>query len=182
MITPNIETKRLVLKRGIMEDYEKVYEYDFRKLKNINGEFEYVKQNPEELKEFYTQAEEDKNCIDFIIYIKGNMRPVGNLVYDRYIEENKSLEITCHLHPNYWKRGYMTEAIIESMKYIFNNYDIENIRYEYAEDNFRSKALKDKIGFKYTGYHTKYYSRINKDIKIEKSIMSKEDYKLKYHI
>ena len=43
----------------------------------------------------------------------------------------------------------MTEAIICTMKYVFNNLDIDSIIYSYAEENFKSKGLGDKIGFNY---------------------------------
>ena len=48
--TPIIETERLILKRGTLEDYQKVYEYDFTKLRDINGEFDFVKQDPKKNK------------------------------------------------------------------------------------------------------------------------------------
>ena len=32
---------------------------------------------------------------------------------DRYDEKMKSLEISVNLHPNYWRKGYMTEAKLE---------------------------------------------------------------------
>ncbi len=35
LVTRNLETKRLILKRVSTEDYELVYEFDFTKLKNI---------------------------------------------------------------------------------------------------------------------------------------------------
>ena len=42
-ITPTLKTNRLILKKGTYEDYVKVYEYDFTWLRNIAGEFEFVK-------------------------------------------------------------------------------------------------------------------------------------------
>ena len=48
--TPVLETERLMLKRGTLEDYQKVYEYDFTKLRDINGEFDFVKQDPKKNK------------------------------------------------------------------------------------------------------------------------------------
>lgn len=110
------------------------------------------------------------------------MEPIGNLTYDRYNEEKKSLEISCNLHPNFWGKGYMTEAIIESMKYIFCNYNIDNIRFGYAEENLKSKALNEKIGFDYVGYHIEHYKRINKDIKEIDTIMSKNSFEIKYKL
>lgn len=180
MITPTIETERLILKRGTMDDYIKVYEYDFTKLRNINGEFEYVKLEPEKLAGFDTYADEEENCLDFIIFLKENMLPIGNIVYDRYEKENKSLEISYNLHPNHWKKGYMTEAVLASMNFIFENLDIENIRCGYAKENINSRLLNEKIGFQCIGNHTEHYKKVNKDIIEVDTIMSKEDFELKY--
>ena len=176
--TPSLETKRLIIKRGTYDDYVKVYEYDFSRLKNIEGEFEFVKNNPHELKSYSTYADEEENVLDFIIYLKDNKTPIGNILYDRYNKDDNSLEISCVIHPNYWHKGYMTEAIISTMNYIFNNLDISNIIYTYAEDNYKSKGLSEKIGFKYYYDYIEHYIRIDKDIKEIKTIMSKENFNL----
>ncbi len=41
--TPFLSTERLSLKRGTFDDYMAVYEYDFRKLRDIAGEFTFEK-------------------------------------------------------------------------------------------------------------------------------------------
>ena len=179
---PCLETERLILKKGTYEDYVKVYEYDFSRLRNIAGEFEFVKNDPEKLKGIEKYSDEEDNVLDFIIYLKENKEPIGNILFDRYDDKNKSLEISCNLHPNYWKKGYMTEGIIATMDYVFNNLDIDNIIYGYAEDNFKSKGLNDKIGFNYYSEHIEHYLRINKDIKEIKTIMSKEEFNKKYNL
>ena len=178
--TPILQTERLILKRGSYEDFTKVYEYDLTKLRNIAGEFEFVKYDPEKLRGFVTYADEEENVLDFIIYLRENNQPIGNIVYDRYNKDNKSLEISCNLHPNYWRRGYMTEAILFTMEYVFNNLDIDNIVYSYVEENFKSKGLSDKIGFNFYYSHTQHYKRFDKDIKLIETIMSKEDFNKKY--
>lgn len=67
MLSPKLETKRLILKRGTYDDYAKVYEYDFGKLRDIAGEFEYVKQDLELIKGYEKERE---NAYDWIIYLK----------------------------------------------------------------------------------------------------------------
>ena len=181
-IIPTLETNRLILKKGTYEDYVQVYEYDFTRLRNINGEFEFVKYDPEKLRGVENYADEDENVLDFIVYLKDNNKPIGNIVYDRHNEKNKSLEISVNLHPIYWHQGYMTEAIICSMKYVFDNLDIDNIVYGFAEDNFKSKGLSDKIGFEFYSEHTEHYTRIDKDIKEIETIMSKENFYKKYSV
>ena len=71
-IIPTLESDRLILKKGSYEDYVQVYEYDFTRLRNINGEFEYVKYDPEKLKGFEKYADEEENVLDFIIFLKDN--------------------------------------------------------------------------------------------------------------
>ena len=36
-IVPTLQTERLILRKGSYEDYVKVYEYDFTRLKNIEN-------------------------------------------------------------------------------------------------------------------------------------------------
>ena len=172
--TPQLETDRLVLKRGTYEDYVKVYEYDFTRLRNIGGEFEYVKLDPQVVKGFETDADETPNMLDFIIYLKDIMEPIGNILYDRYDEDNNSLEVTVNIHPNYWKKGYMTEAMLNTMDYIFKNLDIYNIVYSYGEGNFKSEGLCRKIGFEYYSEDIEHFKRLDRDIITIKNIMSKE--------
>ena len=178
--TPILQTERLILKRGSYEDFTKVYEYDLTKLRNIAGEFEFVKYDPEKLRGFVTYADEEENVLDFIIYLRENNQPIGNIVYDRYDINNKSLEISCNLHPNYWRRGYMTEAILSTMEYVFNNLDIDNIVYGFAEENYKSRGLSEKIGFDFYADCIEHYKRIDKDIKEIQTIMSKENFNKKY--
>ena len=56
----------------------------------------------------------------------------------------------------------MTEAISETLNYVFNNLDIDNTIYEYAKKNYK---LNSKI---------EHHKRINKDIKIINTIMDKK--------
>ena len=177
---PTLQTERLILKKGSYEDYVKVYEYDFTRLRNIAGEFEFVKYDPEKLRGYESYADEEENVLDFIIYLKDTNQPIGNIVFDRYDSKNKSLEISCNLHPNYWKKGYMTEAILSTMEYVFNNLDIDNIVYGFAEENFKSKGLSEKLGFNFYYDCIEHYNRIDKDVREIITIMSKEEFNEKY--
>lgn len=179
-VMPVLETERLILKRGTYEDFVKVYEYDFTRLRNIAGEFEFVKIDPEKIRGYETAVDEEENMLDFIVFLKENNEPIANLTLDRYDEKLKSLEISCNLHPNYWRKGYMTEAIIKAMEYVFNNLDVNNIIYGYAKENYKSEGLSKKIGFEYYSEYTEHYTKINKDVLIIETIMSKERFNKLY--
>lgn len=174
-ITPRLETDRLILKRGSLEDYLKVYEYDFTKLRDIGGINEKVKLNPKVVEPFISYADEEENVLDFIVYLKDNT-PIGNIVVDRYGVYGKSLEIAINIHSDYWGNGYAKEGIIEVMQYIFDNLDIDKIIYGYAEENIKSKSVNDKIGFEPINKRVEYYKDIEKEVTTIITCMTKDKF------
>ena len=145
--TPQLTTERLVLKRGNLEDFQMVYEYDFRKLRDICGECEYEKLDPELIEGFELYADED-DVLNWIVFLKDTMTPIGDLVADRIDLEQNSIEIAYNLHPNYWGHGYMPEAVKEAMKYLFD-LGFDSIVCAYDEGNVKSKRVIEKLGFKH---------------------------------
>jgi len=161
-----IQTERLILKKGTIDDFIAVHEYDLTKLRDIDGEFEYKKMNPEVIKTWFqldieqVQANnESAHIFDWIIYLKKDMTqaiPIGDMIADREnienigdIEnENKEIEIAFNLHPDYWGNGYMPEAINAVLDYLFElGYD--NIKSGYSDGNVKSKRVLEKTGFEH---------------------------------
>ena len=173
--TPTLETERLILKRGSQQDYEKVYEYDLTKLRDIDGEFEFVKQNLEKIKGFESYADETENVFDWIIYLKENGEPIGNILADKANKQNNSIEISYNLHPNYWGNGYMPEATIEVMKYLFSTV-FDNVICGYSEGNIKSKKVIQKLGFEQYTIIKNSWVKNGNPITDYKFIMSKERY------
>ena len=146
--TPKLETERLILKKGTAEDFVKVYEYNFTKLMNVCGEFEFVKNDSNFVATFATYSDETEDVYDWIIYLKETMEPIANLVADQYNKELNSLELTFNLHSNYWGKGYIKEAVVETMKFLFEN-GYDNVVSGYYEGNKKSKRVHEKIGFEF---------------------------------
>lgn len=178
-VTPELETERLILKRGSKQDYEKVYEYDLTKLRDIAGEFEYVKINPKDIDGFETYADENDCVYDWIIYLKENGEPIGNVTVDREITELNSTELAFNLHPNYWGQGYMKESVIYIMEYLFDN-GYENIMCGYSEGNIKSKKLNEKIGFELFSEIKNAWYKNGESITDYKTIMTRERFKELY--
>lgn len=176
-ITPILETERLILKRGTKEDYQKVYEYDFTKLRDIAGEFEFVKQDPSRIEGF---EEPYDNSYDWIIYLKESNRPIANIVADRERKKINSIEIAFNTHPDYWRKGYTSEAIIKILDFLFSQ-GYDNIISGYDEGNIKSKSLGEKLGF--TLYETKESAWVKQGIPISSytTIISKETFKELYN-
>jgi [ribosomal protein S5]-alanine N-acetyltransferase len=173
--TQLLETKRLVLKRGSLNDYEKVYEYDFLKLRDISGEFELVKQDLKVLKGFETYADENDEVFDWVVYLKDSNTPIANIIASRENKEIKSTELAFNMHPSFWRKGYMSEAIIKVLEFLYE-YGFENVICGYSEGNIKSKNICDKLGFEL--HEVKKDAWIKNGIPVTdyKTILSKEKF------
>ena len=173
--TPELETGRLILKKGTPEDFIKVYEYNFTKLRDICGEFEFVKNDPEVSASFATDSEEREDVFDWIIYLKETMEPIGNVVTDQVVKEVNGFELSFNLHPTHWGKGYMKEAVIEVMRFLFEN-GYDNVVCGYDEGNNKSKRVHEKIGFEFYKYEENSWQKNGVPITKHVLIMSKEKF------
>lgn len=144
--TPELSTPRLILKRGSLADFKKVYEYDFRCLRDVCGELKYVKLDPALIEGFETAADEE-DTLNWILFLKDTMTPIGDLVADRPVPELHAIELAYNLHPAYWGQGYMPEAVLCAMDYLFGTLQFDNILCGYDEGNVKSKRVIEKLGF-----------------------------------
>lgn len=170
--TPVLETERLILKKGTLHDIQKVYEYDFRKLRNIAGEFVFEKQDPEKLEGWEIPEPE---TYDWIIYLRNTMEPIGNVIADREQKDIKAIELAFNTHPKHWRKGYTSEALIEIMKFLFSQ-GYENILCGYDEGNIKSKNIAKKLGFSHYIVKENAWVKNGVPITTYTSILSKQKY------
>lgn len=179
--TEEIMTERLVLKRGSMKDFLNAYEYDFKKLKNIDGECKLVKNNNSDIKNWFKKGEKsyyDKckkaHMFDWIIYLDN--KPIGNiLTQDEDIDTN-TIGVAYNLHPSYWGNGYMPEALEAVLNYLFKiGYD--NVICSYSDGNIKSRRVLEKLNFKpHKIIKDAWKSDLGTNIDDYELIMSKEDW------
>lgn len=178
-----IKSDRLILKKGTIDDYLTVYEYDFTKLRDIDGEFEFVKQDLTRIKKMFEpnieqfhKDNETAHIFDWIIYLKESMIPIGDMLADRENIENNEIEIAFNLHPDYWGNGYMPEAINAVLDYLFN-LGFENILSGYSDGNIKSKRVLEKTKFEHYGIDKNAWTKNGKPIDDYKVIMTKNNYR-----
>ena len=143
--TPTLETERLRLGRGTEADFARVYEFNFCHLRDIDGDFAFVRQDPSIAADFVTYADEE-DAMDWIIYKKDTGTPIGNITADRPVEEIGAMELSFNLHPDFWGREYMKEAAVAVMRHLFS-LGFDAILCGYSEGNRKSKRLTEKLGF-----------------------------------
>ncbi len=175
-----IKTKRLILKKGTMTDYLKVYEYDFTKLRDIDGIIEYVKSSSDEIIKSFKKGDEHffKQCkknhmFDWIIYYKKT--PIGNVLADQEDLSNKSIEITINIHPSSWNKGYATETLNKVIDYLMGiGYD--KIIMRYVDGESKIKHICEKLGFKPYLINKDSFAISNDKLDEYIVIMTKEDW------
>lgn len=150
--TIELRTKNLIIKKGNKDDFLKVYEYDFSKLKNVDGECNLVKQDLSEMeswfkngmKKYYSKIKK-AHMFDWIMYV--GETAVGNILTEEEDLYKKEIKISFNVHPSYWGNGYAPEALSCVMEHLYSiGYD--NIICTYADGNIKAKRVLDKLGFK----------------------------------
>lgn len=177
--TVTLKTNRLVLKKGQKDDFLKVYEYDFSKLKNIDNENELKKQDSSKIEKLfkggnYYKKAKKAHMFDWIVYLEDNA--IANILTSECNEKEKMVELEFNMHPNYWNKGYMLESLVSVIEYLFSlGYD--NVTCTYLECNVRAKKLLNKLGFKpYMIIEDSFKSPKGNLLDEYKVIMTKDDW------
>lgn len=179
--TKNLKTKRLVIKKGTIEDFLKVYEYDFKKLTDVDGIFKLEKQDltkiskifGKDIDKYYKKAEK-AHVFDWIIYLDNNA--IGNIVTENEDIKRKTIELIFNIHPVFWGKGYIVEALEEVMSYLYS-IGYESIVCKYKEGNNKAKRVLEKVGFKpYMIDKDAYKTENGNLIDDYEVIMEKEDF------
>ncbi len=180
--TKELETERLILKKGTIEDYVKVYEYDLTKLRDIAGEFVYEKLDDNIIRDWfdddieaYHKKHEKNHTFDWIMYEKETNKPIGNIMADREKEELNSIELAFNIHPHYWGKGYIVETLHKVLNHLYQiGYD--NVISGWDEGNKKSQRVSEKLGFKLFNYIENYWIKNGIPVATYETIMSKEEY------
>lgn len=157
------ETDRLYLKVLKPGYYRKVLEY-YRRNHNFLKEWE-----PKRPKDFYTAAYQkrqlryeynmfkSRKTIRFWIFKKEDDKLIGNICFTNIIMGNfKSCFMGYKLDSYEINKGYMTEAIREAVRIMFDDYGLHRIEANILPRNIRSLKVMKKLNFEQEGYSKRY--------------------------
>jgi ribosomal-protein-alanine N-acetyltransferase len=140
-----METQRLILREARLGDDEDLY-----KIRNSEYVLKYncmKKLTREELAEQIKKDVENSNV--FHIELKESKRVIGVVCIDpdslRY--GVNSLCISYYLGEEFASKGYMTEALREIVRYIFEERQAEVLAVRVFKNNMASRRLVEKLGF-----------------------------------
>lgn len=137
---PTLTSARLILRALTLDDAQNIFAYASNK--EIS---KYVFWYPHEtiddsvnfLNEIIASYQEGK--LMWGIQLKDDPKIIGTCGFMAYYPINKCLEIGYALHQDYWKKGYVKEALTTIIDYAFNNLDTIRIEGVCVETNIASE-------------------------------------------
>ena len=118
----------------------------------------------------------------YAIALKDSNKLIGTIsCYNNAVRKyNKANSLGFSLNEDYWNKGYMTEAVKLMIEYVFEKTMCEILEVGHHAENYGSKRVIEKCGFKYDGrfamYKKLYDGRI---IDADFYSMTKDDYERK---
>lgn len=150
---PVIETERLVLRKPTYDDVEPLYD-----LSQDEDVMLYYGKEP------YTKLEQSKKEVDWflkiwkeetgtrwIISLKGGEDFIGEIGFYEYEKKHKKAEIGYKLAKKHWRKGYMGEALLGVLDYMYGALDLNRVQALVDPRNPASSKLLEKYGFQQEG-------------------------------
>lgn len=144
-----LETKRLLLREFKLNDAEDVFA--FTKLSEVANSagwppYKSIAETTMRIKNFIDKQEV------YAIELKEEKRVIGTIgvhhtsFHSQVLKTNKR-QIGFSIHPNYWNKGYATEALEAVIQCLFLHKDIDRIYCSFITGNIASKRVMEKCGF-----------------------------------
>ncbi|HCW24441.1 MAG TPA: hypothetical protein DGX96_12810 [Lachnospiraceae bacterium] len=150
--TARIETKRLVLRPHVMEDAE----YLYRHFGTDERMYAYSGWNPyateRKARETVRHFIESYKAPSFFGWaIEAGQGIIGTIGAYDYDAEKSSVEVGISIAPEFWGKGYATEALQAVITYLTRDNGIRTVKAWCASDNIGSKRAMEKCGMQQTG-------------------------------
>lgn len=150
---PTLETERLILREITIEDVNAI----FSSLSNDEVTRYYGQDTMKDIEEaekvidIFATNYVEKRGIRWGIQRKGDEEIIGTIGFHAWFHKHKRAEIGYEIHPDYWRRGYTHEALLEIISYGFDEMELTRIGAVVFTENKASKKLLTKMGFKNEG-------------------------------
>ncbi|GEL03821.1 GNAT family N-acetyltransferase [Rummeliibacillus stabekisii] len=104
-----------------------------------------------ELVEFFKKNYNEERGIRWGIERKGTKGIIGTIGYHAWSQKHKRAEIGYEIHPEYWRKGYTSEAISKVISFGFDTMGLTRIGAIVFLENEASNKLLEKVGFQKEG-------------------------------
>ena len=151
MITPKLETERLILREIHPDDTEAVFNC-WMQDENVSRYMWWKASNDRNEAERFVEFELGNLANDkwnrWIIVLKTTNEIIGTcLIF--FNDEEEHWDISYNLGKKFWGNGYVTEAMSAVMKYAVEEMKIKEVGTTYAIENPASGRVLQKLGFQF---------------------------------
>ena len=157
---PELLTDKLLLRKVDKSDFNEIFflRSDTRVMKYIERTPAKTSDDAFKFIEMISKQEKNNLSITWAITLKGNSKLIGTICFWNIIAEHYRAEIGYVLHPDYWGKGIMQEAITEVINYGFKKMNLHSIEADVNPDNSSSIKLLEKNNFiKEAHFNENYY-------------------------
>lgn len=150
---PILETERLILREIKKEDAASIFAcFSNVDVTRFYGQETMVSiEQAEEFVDLFSKNYIEKRGIRWGIERKGTKGIIGTIGFNAWMPKNKRAEIGYEIHPDYWRKGYVSEAVSQLLSYGFEVMDLNRIGAIVFLDNEASNKLLMKRGFQKEG-------------------------------
>ncbi|PKQ64922.1 GNAT family N-acetyltransferase [Labilibaculum filiforme] len=146
-----LHSKRLCLQTIQMDHAEEVFNY--RSDVNTN---QYQTWIPTKMNDVYNfinnqvsiNIDQISSWYQFVIVCKENKKVIGDIGIHFLDEDKKQVELGCTLAKNYHGRGFASEALTETIRFLFQDLNKHRIIASVDPANEKSIAMLERIGFR----------------------------------
>ncbi len=161
MLSPKLETERLILRRFLESDIDMQYEIltDDRLAKYISFPDKTKEEELECIRKWIAEADESK-YEKWVIVLKDTNTPIGNISVNSVDKHHNYCNVGYVILYDYWGNGYASEALKAVSDYLLDR-GYYLVECSCNELNTQSSKVMIKAGFKKDGYIAN--RRLNKD-------------------
>jgi ribosomal-protein-alanine N-acetyltransferase len=161
---PRLQTERLILRELEPTDQEFVHQHfaDPDITFYLHDEEPIAtRQEAQAIIDFYTEPG-TKSYHRWVIVNKQDYKPIGTCGFHKWEKRHSRVEIGYDLDKEFWNKGFMTEALIEVLKFVFTNMEVNRIEALVHPHNLASIKLLEKLRFQKEGLMREYYFQMGK--------------------
>lgn len=179
--TKLLETKRLILRRGNMDDASQIYN-NYGKDPVVSkyvvwNKHETIK-DAEDLMEKWVKSYEDDCSYKWVVILKQINEVIGSISAVKVNKNYKTVEVGYCFGSKWWNNGFATESLRRVIKFFFEEVEVETIYANYISNNRASGRVMEKSGMKHDGTlrNRMIDKNTNKHVNLEAYSITKEDY------
>ena len=151
--TPQLETERLILRKIKQSDAGDMFSYA-----SLSCVTRYLSwsEHPDILhtKRYLAYLDTQYRAgrfFDFAIVDRASGRMIGTIGFVSFDETNAAAEAGYVLHPDFWGKGVMTEALSRLIRFGFEELSLHRIEASFMPANAASRRVMEKCGMTFEG-------------------------------